>query len=464
MFHYISNEVLLLEQLNAIIEDDTQLKLSEEALLNIEKCEAFWREKAAASSKEFPESENADRLLRQYACGIGQPIPRTIVRLMLFLKIQSFSYGFSGVRLEVVQRLIQFYNAAALPIVYSQDIPDERIALAHLALPLIGEGELHYQRKTYATQEIDDKNGWQPLTLNTREVEALLNGTQLTTAYSVYNLLKALRLVQWADFVAAVSTSVFGGNLSPFSELMQIVRPHKGLIETAEHLRTLLKDTPLTELPNSGQSMPEAFCSIPQIHGAVREAIAAIRKVVKTEINSVTDNPILFPEQNQIIFGGNSHTLPLTLAMDFLAITLTSLGNISERRLFFLLANSIQTKDDNPQYALLQRIVEGLLNENRRLSTPASIESPILFEKAMDIKGMGGSGAIKCLQVLKNVEKIIAIELLLATSLCKKEDLSTHSPLFKDYLAFLGNEITTLKINIEQTLQFFNDYEFPNRP
>lgn len=464
MFHYISNEVLLLEQLNAIIEDDTQLKLSEEALLNIEKCEAFWREKAAASSKEFPESESADRLLRQYACGIGQPIPRTIVRLMLFLKIQSFSYGFSGVRLEVVQRLIQFYNAGALPIVYSQDIPDERIALAHLALPLIGEGELHYQRKTYATQEIDTKNGWQPLTLNTREVEALLNGTQLTTAYSVYNLLKALRLVQWADFVAAVSTSVFGGNLSPFSELMQIVRPHKGLIETAEHLRTLLKDTPLTELPNSGQSMPEAFCSIPQIHGAVREAIAAIRKVVKTEINSVTDNPILFPEQNQIIFGGNSHTLPLTLAMDFLAITLTSLGNISERRLFFLLANSIQTKDDNPQYALLQRIVEGLLNENRRLSTPASIESPILFEKAMDIKGMGGSGAIKCLQVLKNVEKIIAIELLLATSLCKKEDLSTHSPLFKDYLAFLGNETTTLKINIEQTLQFFNDYEFPNRP
>ena len=464
MFHYISNEVLLLEQLNAIIEDDTQLKLSEEALLNIEKCEAFWREKAAASSKEFPESENADRLLRQYACGIGQPIPRSIVRLMLFLKIQSFSYGFSGVRLEVVQRLIQFYNAGALPIVYSQDIPDERIALAHLALPLIGEGELHYQRKTYATQEIDDKNGWQPLTLNTREVEALLNGTQLTTAYSVYNLLKALRLVQWADFVAAVSTSVFGGNLSPFSELMQIVRPHKGLIETAEHLRTLLKDTPLTELPNSGQSMPEAFCSIPQIHGAVREAIAAIRKVVKTEINSVTDNPILFPEQNQIIFGGNSHTLPLTLAMDFLAITLTSLGNISERRLFFLLANSIPTKDDNPQYALLQRIVEGLLNENRRLSTPASIESPILFEKAMDIKGMGGSGAIKCLQVLKNVEKIIAIELLLATSLCKKEDLSTHSPLFKDYLAFLGNETTTLKINIEHTLQFFNDYEFPNRP
>ena len=153
MFHYISNEVLLLEQLNAIIEDDTQLKLSEEALLNIEKCEAFWREKAADSSKEFRESENADRLLRQYACGIGQPIPRTIVRLMLFLKIQSFSYGFSGVRLEVVERLIQFYNAGALPIVYSQDIPDERIALAHLALPLIGEGELHYQDRRASSRE-----------------------------------------------------------------------------------------------------------------------------------------------------------------------------------------------------------------------------------------------------------------------------------------------------------------------
>ena len=458
MEHYISNELLLLEQLIAIVEGDTQLKLSEEAVINIETCHHFLSDYC----KKDPEilnrlSVGSLSLLRHYACGIGERIPNEIVKLMLFLKIQSFSYGYSGVRLALVQRLIDFYNKGVLPVVYSKDIPDERIALAHLALPLFGEGEVCIHNKIYSAQELEDKYGWQPLSLEMREADALLNGTQLTTAYGIYNLSKSLQIIQWADFVASVSTQTFGGNLSAFSEAMQVVRPHRGLVETAEHLRTLLKDSTLATQAQAFSSMPEAFCSIPQIHGAVRESIAAIRKVIKTEMNSVTDNPILFPESQEIIFGGNSHTLPLTLAMDFLAITLTSFGNISERRVFYLLSNIGKEIETEIDYPIFQRIIEGILNENRRLSTPASIESPILFEKTIDIKGMGGSSAIKCEQVVKNIEEILAIELILATSQWRKKQFDYHSDLFKEYLSFMADEeVTTLKKQIEHTIHFFN--------
>ena len=459
MEHYISNEVLLLEQLIAIVEGDTQLKLSEEAVINIEKCQRFLSDYIQKEPNFLNQlSVGSLALLRHYACGIGERIPNEIVKLMLFLKIQSFSYGYSGVRLALVQRLIDFYNQEVFPVVYSKDIPDERIALAHLALPLFGEGEVCIHNKIYSAQELEAKYGWQPLSLEMREADALLNGTQLTTAYGIYNLSKSLKIIQWADFVSSVSTQAFGGNLSAFSEAMQVVRPHKGLVETAEHLRTLLKDSTLAAQPQAFSSMPEAFCSIPQIHGAVRESIAAIRKVIKTEMNSVTDNPILFPENQEIIFGGNSHTLPLTLAMDFLAITLTSLGNISERRVFYLLSNLGKEIETEIDYPIFQRIIEGILNENRRLSIPASIESPILFEKTIDIKGMGGSSAIKCEQVVKNIEEILAIELILATSQWKKKQFDYHSDLFKEYLSFMADEeVTTLKKQIEHTIQFFNN-------
>lgn len=173
MEHYISNEVLLLEQLIAIVEGDTQLKLSEEAVINIETCHRFLSDYC----KKDPEilnrlSVGSLSLLRHYACGIGERIPNEIVKLMLFLKIQSFSYGYSGVRLALVQRLIDFYNKGVLPVVYSKDIPDERIALAHLALPLFGEGEVCIHNKIYSAQELEAKYGWQPLSLEMREADA----------------------------------------------------------------------------------------------------------------------------------------------------------------------------------------------------------------------------------------------------------------------------------------------------
>ena len=459
MTHYISNQVLVLEQIEALIESNSQLKLSEEALLNIQKCQHFLQNAYNTPPLQYLTQLEGKQhqLLRNYACGIGSKLPNHIVKLMLLLKIQSLSYGYSGVRLEVEQRLIDFYNQEVYPVVYTKDIPDERIALAQLALPLFGEGEVSIQQKTYAAQELQAKYGWQPLSLTPREAEALINGTQLTTAYCAYNLIKALKIIQWADIVASISTQVFGGSLTNFSPAIQIVRPHKGLIETTEHLRNLLSTHTAPSEDNNFKILPEAFSSIPQIHGAVRETIASIRKVIKTEINSATDNPILFHENKEVIFGGNSHTLPLSLSMDFLAITLTSLGNISERRVFYLITKH-QEQSELIEYPIFQRIIEGLLNENRRLSTPSSIESPILFEKSIDIKGMGGSAAVKCEQIIRNIEQILAIELILAASVWKMRKISSYSAIFEEYLSFMAaNEgDNTLKQKIENTLSFFN--------
>ena len=196
MEHYISNEVLLLEQLIVIVEGDTQLKLSEEAVINIETCHRFLSDYIQKEPNFLNQlSVGSLALLRHYACGIGERIPNEIVKLMLFLKIQSFSYGYSGVRLALVQHLIDFYNQGVFPVVYSKDIPDERIALAHLALPLFGEGEVCIHNKIYSTQELEAKYGWQPLSLEMREADALLNGTQLTTTYDIYNLSKSLQIM-----------------------------------------------------------------------------------------------------------------------------------------------------------------------------------------------------------------------------------------------------------------------------
>lgn len=483
LYHYISNETLVLEQLAALISDDTKLKLSEEAIVNIRRCHKFLDEKVRQSTERLQElldssffnpdgqlkegevSIMQQDLLRHYACGIGERLPSRIVKIMLFLKIQSFSYGFSGVRRELVQRLIDFYNHGVYPVVYSKEIPDERIALAHLSLPIFGEGEVCINHKVYSASELEARYGWKPLPLAIREADALLNGTQLTTAYSAYNLIRVLGLLPIADFVASVSTQVFGGNLSAFSEQMQIAHPHKGQVETATALRRWLKNGGLDTVPTDLNAMPEAFSSIPQIHGAVKDTMTHVRKLIKTEMNSATDNPLLFPESEDIILGGNSHTLPLSLGMDFLCIALTSLGNIAERRVFYLLSNTDKNTDDELDYSIFQRIIESILNENRRLSTPASIESPILFEKAIDIKGMGGSAAVKCHQVIRNIEKILAIELILAASIWKKKNIAYHSDPLNEYFAFMetSGEKRTLKREIEQTIQFFTTYGLSDR-
>ncbi|MDO5105844.1 aromatic amino acid ammonia-lyase [Capnocytophaga sp.] len=470
MIHYISNETLVLEHIEALIVNDIKLKLSEEAILNAKRCSSFLNDEILTRTGTDFASENQHNLLKSYACGIGNPVPDTIVKLMLFLKIQSLCYGFSGVRLEIIERFLDFYNNDVLPVVYSQDAPDDRIALAHLALPLIGEGEVRIDKKVFSACELESKFGWKPLKMKDKEAEALLGGTQLTTAYGVFNLIKSLKINKVSDFVSSISVQVFGTNPLYFSEQVQVVRPHKGQIQTAEQLSKIIKNNRLQKYfdKNASCCAPEAFCAIPQVHGAVKDTISYVRRIIKTEVNSTTDNFLVFPHLKQVITGGNSHTLPLSLGLDFLSIALTSLGNISERRIFYLISALNNEKMAKNARVLLdlsvfQRITEGILAENKRLSVPVSVESPIFSEKMTDIKGMGGSSAVKCSQVIKNIEQILAIELLVATLLISEEKITFESDIIKEYMQFLNlnneNE-SILKKNIQKTVQFFNENEF----
>ncbi|MFK8266304.1 aromatic amino acid lyase [Capnocytophaga cynodegmi] len=465
MIHYISNDVLILEHIESILTNDVKLKLSEEAIINVQKCNAFLSQDISEQFKE-KDINNQYFLLKSYACGIGETISDEVVKLMLFLKIQSLCYGFSGVRLEIVERLLDFFNNNILPVVYSKNTPDDRIALAHLSLPLIGEGEVRINGKVFSTCELEAKFGWKPIQLRNKEAEALLGGTQLTTAYGVCNLIKALKLCKISDFISSISVQVFGINSLFFSEQVQIVRPHKGQIQTADSIRNLMNSNKLNINKVVSSSAPEAFCAIPQVHGAVKDTIAYVRKIIKTEINSTTDNLLVFPEKKQVIFGGNSHTLPLSLGLDFLSIALTSLGNISERRIFYLISTlSTQNNQENLamflNFPVLQRITEGILAENKRLSVPVSVESPIFTEKMTDIKGMGGSSAVKCYEVIKNIEQILAIELLIVALIIFNEKSQYNSEIIKKYIKYLDFDTNKqdLKKYIEKTLLFFRENE-----
>ncbi|GIJ96313.1 histidine ammonia-lyase [Capnocytophaga stomatis] len=465
MIHYISNDVLILEHIESLLINDTRLKLSEEAIINVQKCNAFLNEEVSSKSQK-KDINNQYFILKSYASGVGDAVPDEVVKLMLFLKIQSLCYGFSGVRLEIVERLLDFFNNNILPVVYSKNNPDDRIALAHLSLPLIGEGEVRIKGKVFSACELESKFGWKPIELRDKEAEALLGGTQLTTAFGACNLIKSLKLCRISDFISSISVQVFGVNSLFFSEQVQIVRPHKGQIQTADSIRKFMDYNKLELNKAVAASAPEAFCAIPQVHGAVKDTIAYVRKIIKTEINSTTDNLLVFPEKKQIILGGNSHTLPLSLGLDFLSIALTSLGNISERRIFYLISTlSTENNDENSSiflnFPVLQRITEGILAENKRLSVPVSVESPIFTEKMTNIKGMGGSSAVKCYEVIRNIEQILAIELLIVTLIIFNKKIHYNSEIIKTYIEYLDFDTNKqdLKQYIEKTLLFFKENE-----
>lgn len=457
MTHYISNELLTFGHIESLLNSDIKLKLSEEAKINIHKSHTFFVDNQLVTEINQP------YLLESYACGMGDFIPDEIVKLMIFLKIQSFCYGFSGIRFEIIERLLEFYNNDVLPVVYSIDTPDDRIALAHLALPLIGKGEVRIKGKIFSASELENKFGWRPLLLYSKEIETLLAGTQLTTAYAVHNLIKSLKISKLADWISSLSVQIFGVNQLFFSEQVQLARPHKGQVQTAENIRNILT---INTLENKNSTYYEAFCAIPQVHGAVKDSISHVRRIIKTEINSSTDDLLYFAENQLVIPSGNSHTLPLSLSLDFLAIALTSLGNITERRIFHLISSFQSEKNDKNDekivyLSIFQRISEGILAENKRLSMPISVESPIFTEKTTDIKGMGASSALKCFQIIKNIEKILAIELLTVSLIQSINEIHFESEIFNQYASLINfnPQELYLKKNIEQTICFFEENE-----
>lgn len=363
-------------------------------------------------------------LLLSHACGTGEHVPREIVRIMLLLKVQSLSFGNSGVTLNTVNRLIRMFNDEVFPVVYTQGslgASGDLAPLAHLALPLIGAGEVWINGEIRSCSEWYQSAGLKPLMLQPKEGLALINGTQFMAAYGIYILRRTDLLSGAADIIAALSTDAFNCRIDPFKPASHAIRPHRGQTETAAAVYSLLKDSEIIAEEKIQVQDPYSFRCIPQVHGASKDTFRYVRSVFETEIRSVTDNPNIFPDEDEIISAGNFHGQPLALALDFLAIALAELGSISERRTFQLISGQrglpnflVSNAGLNSGLMITQYTAASIASENKQLCTPASVDSIVSSNGQEDHVSMGANSATKCLRILNNLENILAIELLTA--------------------------------------------------
>jgi len=419
-------------------------------------------------------SQLQENLVKSHACGTGDEVPQEIVKIMLLLKIQSLSYGNSGVQLQTVERLVDFYNNDILPVIYTQGslgASGDLAPLAHLSLPLLGEGEVNYEGFRQPAKKVLDKIGWKPIVLQSKEGLALLNGTQFMSSYGSYILLKAMKFSYLADVISAISLEGFDGRIEPFNELIHYVRPHKGQIVTAKRMTELLEDSQIIAQEKQHVQDPYSFRCIPQVHGASKDTIDYVKKVFKTEINSVTDNPNIFVGEDVIISGGNFHGQPLALALDFLAIALSELGSISERRTYQLISGLrglpaflVDNPGLNSGFMIPQYTAASIASQNKQLATPASIDSIVSSNGQEDHVSMGANAATKCLKIMENLERILAIELMNASQAIEFRRPLQSSAFIEMFLKSYREEVPFVKedrilhYDIEKSVAFLNTF------
>jgi histidine ammonia-lyase len=369
-------------------------------------------------------SELQNNLLKSHACGIGDEVPAEIVKLMIILKIKSLSYGHSGVQINTVKRLMDMYNNEMYPVIYTQGslgASGDLAPLSHLSLPLIGLGEVYLQGERMAAADALKKLDWEPISLQSKEGLALINGTQFMSAYGLHNLVQAERLIDWANKIAAISFDAFDCVGDPLNENIHRVRPHAGQGSVAATLRSLLKRSEISIQKKAQVQDPYSFRCIPQVHGATQDTVNYVKEIFIKEINSVTDNPNIFPDEDLIISGGNFHGQPLALALDFLSIAMSEIGSISERRTYQLISGQrnlppflIKNPGLHSGFMIPQYVSAGIVSENKQLSTPSSVDSIPSSNNQEDHVSMGANGAVKCKRIIDNIEKVLAIELLTA--------------------------------------------------
>lgn len=437
--HKISAEHLSIERIGEIVYGGYKIELSDDAHKRIVDCREYLDRKIAESTTPIygvttgfgslcNVSIGSDylaqlqiNLMMSHACGTGDRVPNDIVKIMLLLKIQSLSYGFSGCQLVTVNRLIDFFNNEIYPVVYMQGslgASGDLVPLAHLSLPLVGLGEVEHKGMVMSGAEVLQKFDWQPIKLASKEGLALLNGTQNMGAFAVWALLQSIRLSDWADKIAAMSLDAYYGLTAPFTDAVHQVRPHKGQIVTAARMRELLDGSQIIEKPKTYVQDPYSFRCIPQVHGTVKDTIEYVRSVVDVEVNSATDNPTVCPDEDIIISAGNFHGEPIAMPMDFLAIAMCELANISERRIYKLVSGTrglpsflVANPGVNSGFMIPQYTAASIVSLNKSLATPSSVDSIPSSQGQEDHVSMGANAAIKLYKVVLNTERVLAIEL-----------------------------------------------------
>ena len=490
-YHHLTPERLTIAGLKEILDSSRPVALSEELRRRIVRCREYLDSKIRNSEQPVygittgfgslcdisvggdELSQLQRNLVMSHSCGTGEQVPSEIVRLMLLLKIRSLSYGYSGVRLETVERLIDFYNNGILPVVYQQGslgASGDLAPLAHLSLPLLGLGEVEYAGRRRPSAEVLEEFGWKPLELQSKEGLALLNGTQFMSAYGVWSLIAARRLSGWADRIGALSLDAFDGRIEPFYDEVHLIRAHRGQLTTARAIRELLEGSELIRRPKKHVQDPYSFRCIPQVHGATKDTIDYVESVLETEINSPTDNPTVFPDEDMIISAGNFHGQPIALAMDFLAIALTELGNISERRIYKLISGSrglphflVANPGLNSGFMIPQYTAASIVSQSKGLCMPASVDSIPSSQGQEDHVSMGANAATKLYRVVLNTERVLAIELFNAAQALEFRRPARTSPALENMVAdfrkkvpFIDND-TVMYPHIEASVQFLRE-------
>ena len=483
MNHIISNERLTLERLKAIIDNSEKLVLSEASEGAIIKCREYLDRKmedidrplygittgfGSLYNVTIPKDELSQlqyNLVVSHACGAGEPVRPEIVKLMLFLKVQNLAYGHSGVQLITVQRLMDMFNEDILPVVYQQGslgASGDLAPLAHLSLPLIGLGEVMYKGEIRPSAEVWKEKGWEPIKLQSKEGLALLNGTQFMSAHAVWSILKSMRLSRWADLIGAMSLDAFDGRIEPFLPLTHQLRPHTGQISTGKRFMSILAGSQLISRVKEHVQDPYSFRCIPQVHGAVKDNIMYVKSVIENEINSATDNPNIFPDEDMII------------SMDALAIAMSELASISERRTYQLIHGLrglpkylVVNPGLNSGFMIPQYTAASIVSQNKGLCWPASCDSIPSSQGQEDHVSMGSNAATKLVRVVDNAETVLAIELFNAAQAMEFRRPAKSSPLLERVLKHYRKEVPFITDDaymhpfIEKSIEFIRKENLP---
>lgn len=436
----IGSSELTYDLIERILKSGTKLVLSEEGRSRIAACREYLDKKTdentvpiygvttgfgSLCNKHISQDELStlqENLVKSHSCSVGTPVDKVIVKLMLLLKAHALTMGFSGVQVQTVERILDLYNNDVLPVVFdrgSLGASGDLAPLANLFLPLIGEGEVWCQGKRIRSIEALNIFGWKPIRLMSKEGLALLNGTQFMSANGIKALIDGWHLVNCFDLFGAMSLEAFDGRIEPFFDCIQQVRPHKGQIETGMIFRSLLKGSEIIAREKEHVQDPYSFRCIPQVHGAVKDAMNHVTDILHTEINSVTDNPTVFPEMDLVVSGGNFHGEPLALAFDYMGVALHELGNISERRVAQLILGQrglpeflVAHPGLNSGFMIPQYAAASMVSQNKMYAWPASCDSIVSSNGQEDLVSMGANAAVKLHKIVDNLKYIAAVELM----------------------------------------------------
>lgn len=480
----LNNQWYSLESLYQAFKQQTQVKLGTEAQSSITKSYDYLSERLGQGDLRFygintgfgslcdVKIENHEieelqyNLLRSHACGAGETIPEDMVRMMLLLKIINLAQGYSGVQPAVVSKLTEFYNEGIHPVLFeygSLGASGDLAPLAHLSLPLIGEGEVWQNgQRTPAAGIVTS-----PIRLGPKDGLALINGTQFSTAFTYWSVMESRRLLNWAIRIAAISIDAFGCQREPFDARIHAIRRQKGQIEVAQSIHDLLEGSGLASLAGQYVQDPYAFRCTPQVLGATLDALNHAEDIVEKEVNAVTDNPNIFADSEGILTGGNFHAQPIALIADYLAIAMAEVASISERRTYQLIGGkrglpSYLTQHAGKQsgFMIVQYSAASMVSHNKQLCTPSSVDSIVSSQGQEDHVSMAANASVKLKKVVENVERVLAMELMTAMQALdfRKPEVSAPTLMeihqrYRDEVRFV-NEDRPLYKDIEDTIRF----------